>query len=79
MKKAFTLIELLVVMLILGLVIGLVAPKGFKLLQSINKKLEKKKSIDKFKEAQYKAFLTEKSNDKLGINKYGIKKKFYGN
>jgi len=79
MKKAFTLIELLVVMLILGLVIGLVAPKGFKLLQSINKKIEKKKLIDVLKESQYKAFLTEKPNNKFGINEYGIKKKFYSN
>ena len=40
MKKSFTLIELLVVLLIISLIIGLVAPKGAKLLDSINKKIE---------------------------------------
>jgi len=74
MKKAFTLIELLIVLLIISLMLGLVAPKGFKLLKSINYKIDKKKQSDKLKQSMYDSFLAEKPNKKLGINKYGIRK-----
>jgi len=79
MKKSFTLIELLVVMVILSLIMSLTVPKGFKLLDKIHTKIEKKKKVDKIKEEEFKAFLSEKANKKLGINKYGIKEKFYNN
>jgi len=75
MKKSFTLIELLIVLAIVSLIIGLVAPKGAKLLDSINNKIEKKLKADKVNQAKYEAFLSEKENKKLGLNKYGIKTK----
>jgi len=75
MRKAFTLIELLVVLMLIALITSVVAPKGYKLLQSVSRKIAVKEEKTKLKLLKYNSFIAEKvskdENNKT-INKLGI-------
>ena len=74
MQKAFTLIELLVVLMIVSMIVAVIAPKGYKLLNSFNTKIKTYEKKQKFKLKRYQAFLTEKEiiENNITINKFGI-------
>lgn len=57
MRKAFTLIELMVVTIIMVVVMGLVIPKGAKMLSSFETNLKKTKSLQELSKERSFAFL----------------------
>lgn len=76
LRKGFTLIELLVVMVLIVVIMGLVMPKGAKMLSSFEKSVQKTKDIQRVSKESSLAFLssTEKTVKVLDI-KYHISKK----
>ena len=70
MKRAFTLIELLVVMMIITVVMGLVVPKGSKMLDGFTKSLEVTKEKQRLSKERSLAFIraNEIDIDILGIS-----------
>jgi len=76
MKTAFTLIELLVVLVIITLVMGVVIPKGAKMLSGYEKSLARIQDKQTLSKAKAKAFLEAKDIDiHLGDKTYHITKK----
>ena len=76
MRKAFTLIELLIVLTIITLVMGVVVPKGVKMLSSYEHAIERSQEIQKLSQAQGEAFLLAKEIEiKLLDKHYKITKK----
>jgi len=77
MRNAFTLIELLVVLMLISLIISVVAPKGYKLLNSVSIKIENKEQDNKLKMKKYAAFIEEKiiniKDKNITFNKFGLK------
>jgi len=57
MRAAFTIIELLVVLTIITLVMGLVVPKGSKMLKSYENSIKKIERDQQLSKAKAKAFL----------------------
>jgi len=75
LTKAFTLIELLVVLMLISLLVSMVAPKGYKLLNSISNKIDKVSKKNNILLIKYKAFSLEQNftlEDNLSINKFGL-------
>jgi len=70
-KGAFTLIELLVVILILAFIISVVSPAGYRLYNSFQVYLEKKKNSETLKELKFHAFLTQTENKEYNISILG--------
>ncbi len=62
-KKAFTLVEVLVVLAIVSLMVGLLAPKGQKFLDSMYNIMAKYEKNNEKTKAEFNAFLQDK-NDK---------------
>jgi len=76
MRSAFTLIELLVVLTIMTLVMGVVVPKGVKMLNSYSHRLDRINQNKQLSKLRAEAFL--KIEDKqiiIGNKKYFITKK----
>ena len=61
MRNGFTLIELLVVLSILVLVMGVIVPRGVKLLTSYQNSVNQVKYIQRLSTARNKAFLEAKT------------------
>lgn len=75
-RSAFTLIELLVVLVVLTLIMGVVVPKGAKMLQNYQKSLNKMKSEQKLSKYKAEAFLQAQDiNITMGKKIYHISKK----
>jgi len=75
-RTAFTLIELLVVMIIMVSIVGLVMPKGSKMLSSFEKSLDKTKEIQKLSKERSYAFFGAKNVDiNLSSGNYHIPNK----
>ncbi len=75
MRKAFTLIEVLVVLILIALVTSVVAPKGYKLLESVSNKIDSKEKSVKIKLLKYDIFISENNmtiENNITINKLGI-------
>ena len=60
MRNGFTLIELLVVLTIVTLVMGVVVPKGVKLMSSYEHSLDRMEDLRNISEQRAKAFLLAK-------------------
>jgi prepilin-type N-terminal cleavage/methylation domain-containing protein len=73
-KSAFTLVELLVVLVIVSLIVAVLAPKGSRLLNSVNQKIKQKEDFTQLKLISYKSFLSEINitKDNMTINKFGL-------
>ncbi len=63
MHKAFTLIELLVVLTIITLVMGVVVPKGTKMLTSYERTIEHSKALQTLSQTRNRAFLQVRTFD----------------
>jgi len=75
MRRGFTLIELLVVLVLISLIVSTIAPKGYKLMESISKKIEKKEDLREQKLLFFKAFISETQiefENNTTINSLGI-------
>ena len=76
MRSAFTLIELLVVLVIITLVMGVVIPKGAKMLSSYQHSLERVEAEQNLSKTRAEAFLQAKDfNLTQGDKSYFISKK----
>jgi prepilin-type N-terminal cleavage/methylation domain-containing protein len=76
MRSAFTLIELLVVLTIMTLIMGVIVPKGAKLLSSYDNALSRIKENHKLSLTRAKAFLfAEDKYLSLANKKYQLSKK----
>ena len=70
-KKAFTLIELLVVIALIGFIISVVAPAGYRLYNGFLTYLDDKKKKEDIKELRYNCFILQKSNSEYNITILG--------
>ena len=76
MRSGFTLIELLVVLTIITLVMGVVVPKGAKLLSSYEKSIQKAQDKQTLSKLRAEAFLeAEDKNVTIDGKKYQATKK----
>ena len=76
MRSAFTLIELLVVLVIIILVMGVVVPKGAKMLSSYEHSLQRVEEEQNLSKLRAKAFLQAKDfNITIADKHYFISKK----
>jgi len=72
MRRGFTLIEMLVVILLLAFVTSIVAPAGYTLLESVQKRLAHKEAQNRIKHLRFEAFIAQKAFVDENISMLGI-------
>lgn len=75
--RAFTLIEMLVVVLLLAFITSIVGPAGYRLMHSVQHKLDTQKAESRRRHKAFEAFIGQRPFPDLNISQTGVDQNDY--